>query len=113
MAQQMHSLGGSLAMGRIAVGSNADGRLEVFVVWNDNSIWHNWQTARNNGWSDWSPLGAEKFNPGTRLALGQNGDGRLELFAVGADDALWQNWQTAPNNGWSGWRRIGGPEPVQ
>jgi len=40
------------------VGNNADGRLEVFVVGQDNSLWHIWQTAPNNGWSGWGTLGA-------------------------------------------------------
>jgi len=29
----------------IAVGRNADGRLEVFVVGTDSALWHDWQTA--------------------------------------------------------------------
>jgi len=37
----------------ITVGRNQDGRLEVFGVGRDKSLWHNWQTAPNNGWSGW------------------------------------------------------------
>ena len=32
------SLGGSLSGSSLAVGSNEDGRLEVFAVWNDANV---------------------------------------------------------------------------
>ena len=37
----------------IAVGRNADGRMEVFVRGTDNALWHKWQTTPNGGWSGW------------------------------------------------------------
>jgi hypothetical protein len=39
------------------VGTNGDGRLEVFSVGTDGNVWHMWQTSPNNGWSGWSSLG--------------------------------------------------------
>jgi hypothetical protein len=42
---------------RLTVGSNADGRLEVFARGADGAVWNNWQTAPNNGWSGWNSLG--------------------------------------------------------
>lgn len=91
--------------GVAAVGSNADGRLEIFANGNNHSIWHNWQTAPNNGWSGWNTLGGLlTSNP----AVSVNRDGRLELFARGVDDALWHIWQLAPNGDWSGWISLGG-----
>ena len=39
------SLGGSGVQGDVAITRNTDGRLEVLVVGNDNSLWHKWQTA--------------------------------------------------------------------
>jgi hypothetical protein len=36
---------------QIAVGRNADGRLETFYVGIDNAIYHNWQTTPNGEWS--------------------------------------------------------------
>ena len=39
------------------VGRNADGRLEIFAVGDDNALWQKWQVAPNNGWSDWKTLG--------------------------------------------------------
>jgi hypothetical protein len=89
--------------------SNQDGRLEVFGIGTDNSLYHIWQTAPNNGWSGWGSLGVP--GPGTDFLLGiaNNQDGRIEIFAVGTDGNLWHIWQTAPNNGWSGWGSLGQP----
>jgi hypothetical protein len=86
----------------LAVGRNADGRLEVFGTAADDSIWHTWQTAPGNGWSAW----AQFHGPADRLrslVVGQNADGRLEVFGTAADDSIWHTWQTAPGNGWSAW----------
>ena len=85
----------------LAVGSNQDGRLEVFARGTDLALWHIWQVAPNNGWSSWSSLGGVI----DLLAVGRNQDGRLEPLVRGTDLALWHIWQVAPNNGWSGWVR--------
>ena len=86
----------------LAVGRNADGRLEVFGTAGDDSIWHTWQTAPSNGWSGWSPFhsGADRLR---NLEVARNADGRLEVFGTASDDSIWHTWQTAPSNGWSGW----------
>ena len=34
---------GGILTSNIAVGTNADGRLEVFVRGTDNALWHKWQ----------------------------------------------------------------------
>jgi hypothetical protein len=31
--------------------------LEIFARGGDGAVWHNWQTAPNNGWSGWYSLG--------------------------------------------------------
>jgi hypothetical protein len=31
--------------------------LEVFVTGGDGATYHKWQTAANNGWSDWAGFG--------------------------------------------------------
>ncbi|MGZ4548528.1 MAG: S8 family serine peptidase [Blastococcus sp.] len=33
------------------------GRLEVFARGADKALWHKWQTANNNGWSNWASEG--------------------------------------------------------
>jgi hypothetical protein len=93
------------------VGSNADGRLEVFVVGSDGFLWKKDQTAPNNGWSDWLTHGAPDGSVRwvSSPVVVPNQDGRMELFMVGTDGQLWHEWQTAPNNGWSGWASLGSP----
>jgi hypothetical protein len=67
-------------------------------VGTNNKIYHNWQTAPNNGWSGENLLaGSAK-----QIVVGQNADGRLEVFYVGTNNKIYHNWQTAPNNGWNG-----------
>jgi hypothetical protein len=41
------------------VASNADGRLELFMV-GDGQLWHIWQTAPNSGWSSWENFGSPR-----------------------------------------------------
>jgi hypothetical protein len=74
----------------LAVGLNLDGRLEVFGAARDETLWHNWQTGPNNGWSGWQPFLAPNDKLVT-LAVGQNLDGRLEVFgAAEGRDAMAQ-----------------------
>jgi hypothetical protein len=92
---------------RPAVGTNADGRLELFTVSRDGAgseAWHIWQDgATPTGWSAWESLGG---NPGG-LNVAQNADGRLEVFATlgdgtpGGPTGVLHRWQTTPNGGWS------------
>ena len=97
----------ALGLDRPVVGTNADGRLELFTVGRDvaqNEAWHIWQDpAMPTGWSAWESLGG---SPGG-LDVGQNADGRLELFATlgdgtpGGPTGVLHRWQTSPNGGWS------------
>jgi C1A family cysteine protease len=89
----------------IAIGDNADGRMELFVRGTDGAVWHKWQTAPSNGWSDWASEGGVITS---NIAIGRNADGRLEMFVRGTDNALWHKWQVAPNSGWSDWASEGG-----
>jgi hypothetical protein len=87
------------------VARNADGRLEVFAVTpTPHVLWHIWQTAPNNGWSDWAPLGTPPGGTLTSaLAVSRNEDGRLEVFGRGLDTRVWHTWQGGPIAGWSAW----------
>lgn len=96
---------GGVITSNIAIARNADGRLEIFARGTDNALWHQWQTAPNNGWSGWASMGGVITSD---PVVAQNADGRLEVFARGTDNAVWHQWQTAPNNGWSGWASRGG-----
>jgi hypothetical protein len=93
---------------RFTVGRNQDGRQEVFAVGSDGNVWQIWQTAPNDGWSDWRKLGQPRpgIRPSDRITVGSNADGRQELFVMGGDDAVWHIWQVAPNVGWSAWESL-------
>ena len=78
----------------ITVVKNADGRLEVFGTGNDDSIWHTWQTAPNNGWNgSWGEL----YGPSNKLRnllVIKNLDGQIEVFGIAPDNTIWHTWQT-------------------
>ena len=86
---------------------NADGRLEVFGMASDNSIWHTWQTAPGGAWNGgWAELYTATDRLRT-LSAGRNGDGRLEVFGTNSDNGIWHTWQTAPGGAWNGgWARL-------
>ncbi len=93
------------------VAQNTDGRLEVFTVGTDGTLWHIWQTIPDKLWSNWDPLTKP---PHTNVlvvpGVGKNADGRLEVFTIGSDGALWHIWQTAPGHGpWFNWFSSGQP----
>jgi hypothetical protein len=98
-------LGGQLTTDP-GIGANADGRLEIFVRWVDNALWHIAQNTLG-GWSVpvWESLSGQLAG---NVAVGRNADGRLEVFARGIDSALWHIWQTSPNGGWAQWASLGG-----
>jgi hypothetical protein len=101
------ALGGAI-IGDPAVGRNADGRLEVFVVGTDHGLYHKFQTMPgSNSWSGFAALGGNFIsNP----VVGQDADGRLEVFAVGSDHALWHNVEKSASNSnsYSGFISLGG-----
>ena len=78
--------------------------IQIFARGGDGAVWHNWQTAPNNGWSSWYSLGGWI----DLLEIGQNADGRTEIFARGGDGAVWHNWELTPGGSWSGWYSLGG-----
>jgi hypothetical protein len=100
------SQGGLKVNSDIAVGRNADGRLELFVAASDNELWHKWQLAPNGGWPDWVNQGGIAII--SNIAVGQNADGRLEVFVAASNRELWHKWQIAPNGVWSPWANLGG-----
>jgi hypothetical protein len=92
-------------LGSPTLAPSGDGRLELFVLDIEGSLWHMWQTAWSNGWSGWSRRGQASSWP---ASVGPSGDGRLELFVVG-DGGLSHSYQTAWSNGWSGWHTHAAP----
>jgi len=81
------------------VGSNQDGRLEVFMLDAGSALTHIWQRSPNGGWGVFVPFGGKVLGtPG----VGTNADGRLEVFGIGVDGTLNHVWQVRPNGEWSG-----------
>ena len=102
-------------VGKPAVGSAADGRLEIFVRGNDDHLWHLYQTSRNGDWSDWEDLSV--YRPlGVGIAgepgVGSAADGRLEIFVQGSDGHQWHLYQTFPNGDWSDWEDLSVYRPL-
>ncbi|MFI6133304.1 hypothetical protein [Micromonospora sp. NPDC051141] len=87
----------------MAVEKNDDGRLELFGVNKEGTLWHRWQTT--SGWSAWASLGG----PFTSVAVARNGAGRLELFATNQDSQVSHRWQNTRNttSDWSNWSTLG------
>jgi hypothetical protein len=105
---------GTALWGNLAVGANADGRLEVFApaapTGGNPTMRHRWQ--RQGRWSDWHPLhpaGSSQVPVGSPV-LARNADGCLELFMVG-DGAVWHARQNTPGGTWAPWSSLSG-EPV-
>ena len=94
------------------VGTNADGRLEVFTLDAQGGLWHIWQTSPGGGWSQWVSLGDPFAKAPLDLptfTLARNGDGRLEVFTAD-QDGFDHSWQTTPNGGtWSPWALLCSP----
>lgn len=103
-------LGPRPAIATPALARNADKTLEVFVVRNDRTVWHRWQSdpAPAGDWWEWESL-LKPGEDGTLgpLAVGTNADGRLEVFAPDTDGAIWHRWQRAqddPEPSGGGWK---------
>jgi hypothetical protein len=90
----------------IAVGSNQDGRLEIFTIKGDGSVWHTWQKKPNGGWSPWVPFTGPRKMKGVP-AVGLDASGYLSLFVRGQDEELWHIHQVEVNGGWSDWTSLG------
>ena len=93
--------------GRLAVGQNADGRLELFKTDTEGALLHRWQKVPNGEWSPWSNLGGQ-LAPG--LAVATNAEGKLKVFGVDKTRrTLVCIGQTGSNTrAWGDWLDLGG-----
>jgi hypothetical protein len=103
------------AMSALTVGSNSDGRLQIFTrvgLMSTGVVWTLSQTAANGaGWGTWSNIGSPPGGVSAHLlARALNADGRLEVFALGQGANVWHSWQSAPSGAsWSAWDGLGNP----
>ncbi|WP_162129647.1 immunoglobulin-like domain-containing protein [Candidatus Nitrosopumilus sediminis] len=96
---------------------NKDGRIEVFIIRDDNALWHNyqwgstWGPSPAYGWSDFQPLEGTL----SELDVSRNENGSLEVFAIGSDAGIHhKNQHGTPENsgpsGWQNWAKVIGGE---
>lgn len=99
----------------IGVGTNLDGRIEIFLSDTKGALWHIWQTRPGGPWSSWSYLGDLPILYGNLESpeVVVHYDGRLEVF-VGytLDKAVWHKWQVSPGGPWSSWSSLGIPTGI-
>ena len=97
----------------VSVVLNQDGRVEVFVVTNDNEVLHRWQQKAGQGFNDsgWASLGkpGDRANDDTTISAILNKDGRVEVFADVAGE-VFHRWQTDAGKGFNpAWASLGSP----
>ena len=105
---QDHGAPNTYLAGPVAAARSGDGRIEVFAIDENGSVWNVRQSAPSGAYSGWNAYG----NPGVGLedrpALAKSADGRLELFVRGQDLLLYHQWETAVGTfSWSGWNSHG------
>jgi hypothetical protein len=77
-----------------------DRRLEMFIVGNDDALYHRWQERPGGAWNgSWESLGG-KWPDDSDPVVVVNADGRLEVFMVGNDKELYHIWQERPDGDW-------------
>jgi hypothetical protein len=109
--QAMHPPGEQIRLlGRTAFARNRDGRLELFAMTGEGTVWHRWQTTPAHGpWSPWSTLGNPGGSADEGMTAVRNQDGHLELFSLDGQSAI-HCWQTRPGSDqWSAWSPLGAP----
>jgi hypothetical protein len=78
------------------------GLLAVVALGNDQAVHVISQTAPNDGWGPWAPLGTPPGIQIESVAVAPNANGLLQIFASGSDDGLYTTWETSPGV-WAAW----------
>jgi hypothetical protein len=110
------------------VGTNSDGRLQVFACLYNiplaNSILLGqpvgppssrdlWSIAQNNddwndnGWGEWTNLGHPPSGDFGGYVVGSDSANRQTIFAIGRDGELWSLQQVKPTGSWGKWLSVG------
>lgn len=112
--------GGSYLAPQIAVGTNADGRLQVFALRYDglqdtSSLITASQTTAGGSFSAWTSLGNPDnahYQTGSPT-VAANADGRLQVFTKNYHGGVSTAVQSTPGGAFSGWTDLGGGPGVQ
>jgi hypothetical protein len=107
--QAWFSLGGNFSgyQGTLAVGSNTDGRQELFAVDEYGTVYHSWQGwgAWQGTWSGWASLGGSAQT----ITVGQEADGRLTAYALWNDNSVRYIDEVYGSGDWNqAWVNLGG-----
>jgi hypothetical protein len=82
-----------------AVCSMHENHLEVFVLFDDGRIHHNWWYG--GGWSGWHPLPAAPSPLRSAPTAVSWANGRMDVYARGDGDTIWHTY--FQNGAWSAW----------
>jgi hypothetical protein len=87
------------ALGKdLAIAQNGDGRVELFLIGNDDRVYHAWQDASGK-WGAWYPF---RTSPScTSIRAARTSDKRIEVIVAGTDHLMYHNWQLQPGGGWT------------
>lgn len=94
-----------------AAASWGEGRIDLFVVGQDNFLHHAWFDTENQGTGAWSPSWENLGAPPDGVLIVNSpsvsawSEGRLDVFACGTDQALWHIWFDGI---WHPWESLGG-----
>lgn len=100
------SLGGHDLRGYPCAARNRDGRMEVFVLGGDRTLYHIWEKSPGGDWHEWRSLeGHDLAGP---VTVATNSDGRLQVFVCGGDARIYSRAQSIPNGNWGPWFTLGG-----
>lgn len=93
---------------QIAVGKNADGHLQLFVLDGGGSVSTIAESGPNGYWSyitPWASLGGLSI---ASIQVGVAPFGRLEVAAIGSDQHVYSNYQLSGGSFGTNWTSLGG-----
>jgi hypothetical protein len=101
------NLGGWAQPGSVNVASNADGRLEVFVIGGDHHVYNSWQSNPNGSFNGFTSANLGGWL--SQIAVGKDGDGRLRVVGIGSDGGVYECPQAlvGSSSWYAGWFAMG------
>ena len=98
---RLESLGGTAS--EITALALTDGRYEVFMVDQNDSLWRSRQEPDSYAWSDWEQLD----NASKHISVARAASGRIVLFVIDSEGALWNLGRDSDDSGFDRWERFG------
>jgi hypothetical protein len=104
-----HDLGGNV-VSDVGAAVNADGRMEVAVLWGDRTMKHDWHVTVRGAWFSELPFCGFGDLGGVchgRPCLARNRSGRLEILTRGEGERVFSRAQNTPGSEWGPWGLVG------